>query len=618
MRIEKVGLVTCRRLPELDADDRPLLEALVRRGVSVFPAIWDDPAVRWTELDVAVLRSVWDYHLRPDAFRDWLARLEGAGVPLWNPPAVVRENSDKLYLRKLEQAGIPILPTEWLEGGSSVELERLFARRGWTAAVVKPAISASAYRTRRVARESARSDQGFLDSLLQTGAVLVQEFAPEISDGGEWSFVFLGGRYSHAVRKVPAPGDFRVQHELGGRVFASAPSETLRRDAETILARAACPHLYARVDAIERGGRLVLMELELVEPTLFLRHDRGAADRLADAIVLAAQRRPASPAVERDPVRIRFASAEDAASIASLLSDAFAEYESSYTPRAFAATTPPATQIAERMREGPVFAAVRGETLVGTVGLVARDEELHLRGMAVAPVARGSRIGERLLERVERFGVETCCRRLSLDTTPFLDRAIRLYERWGFRRIGAETHDLFGTPLFTMVKPLDRAGERPRPAPQRAIKNEKQSPRIRPARSEDLESVRRLLGDAGLPVEGLETGFDDGYVVALVDGEIVGAEGIERWGDCGLLRSAVVGRAWQGRGVGDALTRERLSWARARGLRALYLLTTTAEDYFPRFGFRRVRREDVPAEVRRSAEFVSACPASAVVLALDL
>jgi amino-acid N-acetyltransferase len=141
---------------------------------------------------------------------------------------------------------------------------------------------------------------------------------------------------------------------------------------------------------------------------------------------------------------------------------------------------------------------------------------------------------------------------------------------------------------------------------------------IRGARADDLAAVRALLDSAQLPLDGLEEQFGAGYAVAEADGTVIGAEGIETYEDSGLLRSAVVHDAWRGRGIGDALTRDRLDWARSRGLREVYLLTTTAADYFPRYGFTRVERSSAPAALQRSREFAEACPQTAVTMRLVL
>jgi ribosomal protein S18 acetylase RimI-like enzyme len=153
-------------------------------------------------------------------------------------------------------------------------------------------------------------------------------------------------------------------------------------------------------------------------------------------------------------IQIRIAAPDDAARITSVLHESFIEYKSSYTDEAFSATVPAPDQIRKRMAEGPVWMALQGDTIVGTVAAVERGGELYIRGMAVSPAARGLGIGELLLKHMESFAESHGVKRLTLSTTPFLDRAIRLYERFGFRRSEEGPHDLFGTPLFTMVKSL--------------------------------------------------------------------------------------------------------------------------------------------------------------------
>jgi ribosomal protein S18 acetylase RimI-like enzyme len=152
---------------------------------------------------------------------------------------------------------------------------------------------------------------------------------------------------------------------------------------------------------------------------------------------------------------MRAAVPEDAPSIASVLRESFAEYEPLYTREGFAATTPASEQVRERIEEGPVWVALDGEAVVGTVSVVPKGESLYVRGMAVAPAARGRRIGELLLRRVEDFASAHGFTRLFLSTTPFLGPAIGLYERHGFKRTGEGPGDLFGTPLFTMEKVLE-------------------------------------------------------------------------------------------------------------------------------------------------------------------
>lgn len=154
-------------------------------------------------------------------------------------------------------------------------------------------------------------------------------------------------------------------------------------------------------------------------------------------------------------IQVRLAVSEDAPAIALVLYDSFVEYRSSYTSEGFAATTPTTDQIQSRMLEGPLWIVLREQTIVGTVSAVPKGESLYIRGMAVLPNTRGQKIGELLLEHIESFASARGYRRLFLSTTPFLDSAIRLYERFGFQRTSEGPHDLFGTPLFSMEKLLE-------------------------------------------------------------------------------------------------------------------------------------------------------------------
>jgi GNAT superfamily N-acetyltransferase len=163
-------------------------------------------------------------------------------------------------------------------------------------------------------------------------------------------------------------------------------------------------------------------------------------------------------AERRQPeIEIRLATADDSSSISSVLFQSFIEYKSFYTPEGFAATTPDAERIRARILEGPVWIALLERVVVGTVSAVLQGESLYMRGMAVLPSARGYRIGELLMESVEGFADPQKCKRLFLSTTPFLSRALALYERLGFSRTNEGPHDLCGTPLLTMARNIERS-----------------------------------------------------------------------------------------------------------------------------------------------------------------
>ena len=280
----RIALATYSSLPTLNDDDRLLVPALAELGVTAVPAVWDSGQVCWDEFQGVLIRSSWDYHLRPLEFLEWIARLERGGVRVWNPGALLRWNHHKRYLQDLAARGVATVPTRWLARGEPADLQALLADVGWREAVIKPAVSASAFGTWRSSTETTSRDQSRLEELLSAGDVMVQPLLSEVGDAGEWSIVFLGGHFSHAVLKRPAAGDYRVQWEFGGSAVATAPARRLIADAGRVLAAVPGDPLYARVDGVERAGRLVLMELELIEPHLFLGWDAQAAGRLARAI----------------------------------------------------------------------------------------------------------------------------------------------------------------------------------------------------------------------------------------------------------------------------------------------------------------------------------------------
>jgi ribosomal protein S18 acetylase RimI-like enzyme len=153
-------------------------------------------------------------------------------------------------------------------------------------------------------------------------------------------------------------------------------------------------------------------------------------------------------------MKIRLATRSDASAVANVIFQSFLEYKSSYTDEAFAATTPTSTEVQHRLAEGPVWIAVEDETVVGTVSAVPEGEALHIRSLAVLPTSRGKGAGELLLRQTETHAHEKGYSRLLLSTTPFLTPAIRLYERFGFRRFDEGPKDRLGTPIFTMAKPI--------------------------------------------------------------------------------------------------------------------------------------------------------------------
>ena len=278
-----IAFATCVDEPHLVSDDRLLIAPLRALGFSVVPLVYDrDPLP--PDLAGIVVRSCWDYHRQPDLFLNWLAAVEARGIPVWNPPAALRWNLDKHYLRELAAAGIDVPRTIFIPRGPGPYLSQLLAEHRFHEVVVKPAVSLSAYRTFRCDPTTAADHQTDFAEALADGAVLVQAFVPAVQTAGELSLVFLDRRYSHAVRKRPRAGDFRVQADHGGTRETCEPPAWILARAEACLAAVPGPLLYARVDGIEHDGTFSLMELELIDPVLFLAHAADAPQRLAEAI----------------------------------------------------------------------------------------------------------------------------------------------------------------------------------------------------------------------------------------------------------------------------------------------------------------------------------------------
>lgn len=281
--MKRIGLVTSQAWPALTEDDQLLAVELTRRGYRVGMPIWDDENVAWNDYDGLMIRSTWDYFERRDVFLAWVAQIDALGVPLWNPAEVLRWNSHKQYLRQFERAGIPVPQSEWVDPGTAPDLREILCRRGWHKAVVKPQVSGGARGTFVVDLNDPSSVEP-RDPLFESG-LIVQQFLPEIPDFGEWSLLFYGGVYSHAVVKTPKSGDFRVQAKHGGSYRSMEPKPEIVEQAQRVLAQVAEPLLYARVDGVVRDDTLLLIELEILEPALFFGYREGSERLLADALL---------------------------------------------------------------------------------------------------------------------------------------------------------------------------------------------------------------------------------------------------------------------------------------------------------------------------------------------
>lgn len=282
----RVALATCRGHPGLIAgDDEALTSRLERAEFRVERVCWDDPDADWAAFDAVLIRTTWDYQERLDEFLGWVDRVS-AETNLFNAPEIVRANVDKRYLATLADAGVPIVPTAWIsEPTDAPGIDAILDARDWAWAVCKPVVGAGASGLLIFARhEAARAARHVNAQLEQHPGVMLQPLVESVKTEGELSVVLFDGAYSHAVRKLPAPDEWRVQIEFGGRYTPEQPSRRAL-DVSVDAVRALAPAqnaLYARIDLVDVDGiGPAVIEAELVEPELFFPWFEQAGDVLA-------------------------------------------------------------------------------------------------------------------------------------------------------------------------------------------------------------------------------------------------------------------------------------------------------------------------------------------------
>ncbi|MBX9950627.1 MAG: hypothetical protein K2Y39_15770 [Candidatus Obscuribacterales bacterium] len=276
-----ISLITYDGLPDLDPDDCLLRDELVNRGHKCHTCIWDDDSIDWSRFDISIMRSAWDYHLKQDKFYAWIDKV-AAVSKLLNPPEILKWSSHKTYLRELGEAGLPVVETHWVEKGGSADglFERLRAQK----AIVKPAVGLATFGVKKfVLDENGRKDAiAHAQELAKTGEVMIQPFLSSVDDYGERALAFIGGDYSHTIRKT----SFQILAPGGHAGETSVPTDPEEvAVAEKVIAYLKERPLYARVDLVrDAEGKPKVLELELVEPSLFFCFSTSAAAMFADAL----------------------------------------------------------------------------------------------------------------------------------------------------------------------------------------------------------------------------------------------------------------------------------------------------------------------------------------------
>lgn len=271
-------------------DERPVIHALEKRGMSVWRTNWDNPDFDWSQSGNLVFRSTWDYFDRFPEFSKWLEQVSGQ-TRLINPHSIIKWNMDKHYLQDLSNKGINIPPTLYIEPGDPRSLLKIFQETGWSDSILKPCVSGTARHTYRLHPGNIAVHETVFKELIAVESMMLQEFQDNVISKGEMAFVLFGGKYSHAVLKRARTGDFRVHEDYGGSVEAYMASQDEIDFAENIVSLCDPLPVYARVDVIwDNSNRLCVSELELIEPELWFRLFPQAAELFADAILKVAFR----------------------------------------------------------------------------------------------------------------------------------------------------------------------------------------------------------------------------------------------------------------------------------------------------------------------------------------
>lgn len=283
--MKPIAFLTMDNLDGFISYDQLVADCLTRRGIRVENISWRNRGVPWDDFKMVIIRSPWDYHHAADEFLAVLEEIDASAAILWNPIDVVRWNIRKTYLQDLSAHGVEIVPTQFLHGPTELQIDSMFEFFGTDQIVIKPVIGAGAEHTFRLDRDSTTAVMQQILTVYADRLALLQPFIPGIIESGETSLVFFDGQHSHSVLKTPKAGDFRVQEEYGSRIEAIQADPAFVELASRALELAPQPTMYSRVDLVQlQNGRPAVMELELIEPSLYLRYDKDSAARFAAVI----------------------------------------------------------------------------------------------------------------------------------------------------------------------------------------------------------------------------------------------------------------------------------------------------------------------------------------------
>ncbi|GGW84385.1 ATP-grasp domain-containing protein [Alteromonas halophila] len=281
----KLAFLSTDNLEDFFVYDELLIPYFNDAGWAVETISWHQKGVDWNSFDAVIVRSTWDYQTAPQAFSTCLTEIGESDTHLENPLPLMRWNMRKTYLRDLTDNGVATIPTVWLDSWEQQQVNAQFARFNTDTLIVKPVLSANADDTFRLNKAMLERDADTLAAVFSQRALMVQPFISNILEEGEYSLFYFDGALSHAIVKRPASGDFRVQEEHGGQLALVTPDAGAIKMSEAALAAMPNDALYARIDLVRYQGQYRVMEVELIEPSLYFQLDDASPQRFVDAFL---------------------------------------------------------------------------------------------------------------------------------------------------------------------------------------------------------------------------------------------------------------------------------------------------------------------------------------------
>lgn len=280
-----VAFLSTDNLEDFFVYDELLLPYFNQKEWKVETVSWHTNLENWARFDYVIVRSTWDYQQHAEAFLACLKQIDASSTTLLNPLRLMQWNIEKYYLKDLQHKGVPIVKTIWETTFDNAVIDKAFDEFSSDAIVIKPVLSANADDTFKLERETWKESAGVLSNTFKQRDFMIQPFLSSIVDEGEYSLFYFGGAFSHAIKKVPQEGDFRVQEEHGGRLHPVNVDDVQLAVAEKALSAMPCNALYARVDLVRQNSNWAIMELELIEPSLYFNLDEDSPVRFVEALL---------------------------------------------------------------------------------------------------------------------------------------------------------------------------------------------------------------------------------------------------------------------------------------------------------------------------------------------